>query len=76
VIKELSAHRAQGPAAVFFNWSRYVLLVSGATSMLLASHAFRAGSLAASQPGPNLTVSLPEREESFDQLDVSARIFD
>ena len=57
VIKELSTHFAQGPAAVFSNWSPYVLLLSGAASMFLASHAFQAGSLAASQPG--LTVVDP-----------------
>jgi drug/metabolite transporter (DMT)-like permease len=51
VIKELSTHLAQGPAAVFTNWSPYVLILSGAASMFLASHAFQAGSLAASQPG-------------------------
>src|ERR1700722_13188061 len=50
VIKELSTHFAQGPAAVFSNWSPYVLLLAGAASMFLASHAFQAGSLAASQP--------------------------
>lgn len=51
VIKELSTHFAQGPVAVFSNWSPYVLLLSGAASMFLASHAFQAGSLAVSQPG-------------------------
>jgi drug/metabolite transporter (DMT)-like permease len=51
VIKELSTHLAQGPVAVFTNWSPYVLILSGAVSMFLASHAFQAGSLAASQPG-------------------------
>jgi len=51
VIKELSSHLAGGPYAVFTNWSPYVLLLSGAASMFLASHAFQAGSLAASQPG-------------------------
>jgi drug/metabolite transporter (DMT)-like permease len=51
VIKELSTHLAQGPAAVFTNWSPYVLIFSGAVSMFLASHAFQAGTLAASQPG-------------------------
>lgn len=51
VIKELSTHLSQGPSAVFMNWSPYVLLLSGAASMFLASHAFQAGSLAASQPG-------------------------
>ena len=51
VIKELSTHFARGPVAVFSNWSPYVLLLTGAASMFLASHAFQAGSLAASQPG-------------------------
>ncbi|HET6190325.1 MAG TPA: hypothetical protein VFE59_25395, partial [Trebonia sp.] len=32
-------------------WSLYVLLVVGAATMLLASHALAAGPLAASQPG-------------------------
>jgi drug/metabolite transporter (DMT)-like permease len=57
VIKELSTHLAQGPSAIFTNWSPYVLLLAGAASMFLASHAFQAGSLAASQPG--LTVVDP-----------------
>jgi drug/metabolite transporter (DMT)-like permease len=57
VIKELSTHFAQGPVAILSNWSPYVLLLSGAASMFLASHAFQAGSLAASQPG--LTVVDP-----------------
>jgi hypothetical protein len=39
------------------NWSSYILLLSGAASMFLASHAFQAGSLSASQPG--LTVVDP-----------------
>lgn len=51
VIKELSTHLSQGPVGVFTNWSPYVLLVSGAVAMFLASNAFQAGSLAASQPG-------------------------
>jgi drug/metabolite transporter (DMT)-like permease len=51
VVKELSTHLSQGPAGVFLNWSPYVLLLSGAASMFLASNAFQAGSLAASQPG-------------------------
>jgi drug/metabolite transporter (DMT)-like permease len=51
VIKELSTHLAQGPSGVFMNWSPYILLLSGAASMFLASHAFQAGSLSASQPG-------------------------
>jgi len=57
VVKELSGHISQGPGAVFSNWSPYVLLVSGAAAMFLASNAFQAGSLAASQPG--LTVVDP-----------------
>jgi drug/metabolite transporter (DMT)-like permease len=51
VIKELSTHLAQGPVAVFTNWSPYALLVTGAAAMFLASNAFQAGTLAASQPG-------------------------
>jgi hypothetical protein len=51
VIKELSSHLSQGPSGVFLNWSPYVLLLSGAAAMFLASNAFQAGSLAASQPG-------------------------
>ena len=51
VIKELSTHLSQGPEGVFLNWSPYVLLLSGAAAMFLASNAFQAGSLAASQPG-------------------------
>ena len=33
------------------NWSLYVLVVAGAATLLLASHALAAGPLAASQPG-------------------------
>jgi drug/metabolite transporter (DMT)-like permease len=51
VVKELSSHLSQGPSGVFSNWSPYVLLLSGAAAMFLASNAFQAGSLAASQPG-------------------------
>jgi len=51
VIKELSSHINDGVGAVFANWSLYVLLVVGAGTMLLASHALAAGPLAASQPG-------------------------
>ncbi|HEY3843063.1 MAG TPA: DMT family transporter [Acidimicrobiales bacterium] len=57
VIKELSTHLSQGPSGVFLNWSPYVLLISGAASMFLASNAFQAGTLAASQPG--LTIADP-----------------
>ena len=51
VIKELSSHLGEGIGAVFANWSPYVLIVAGAGTMLLASHALAAGPLAASQPG-------------------------
>jgi drug/metabolite transporter (DMT)-like permease len=51
VIKELSSHLFGGPGAIFATWSPYVLAVSGAAAMLLASHAMAAGPLAASQPG-------------------------
>lgn len=51
VIKEISSRMDSGPAAVFSNWAVYVLIVAGAASMLLASHAMTAGPLAASQPG-------------------------
>jgi drug/metabolite transporter (DMT)-like permease len=51
VIKEFSSHVSDGPAAIFTNWSVYVLIVVGAAAMLLASHAVAAGPLAASQPG-------------------------
>ncbi len=40
-----------GPAAIFTNWSVYVLMGVGAAAMLLTSHAIAAGPLAASQPG-------------------------
>ena len=51
VIKELSSRIDDGIGAVFANWSLYALLVVGAATMLLASHALAAGPLAASQPG-------------------------
>jgi drug/metabolite transporter (DMT)-like permease len=51
VIKELSSHLGDGVGAIFANWSPYVLVVVGAATMLLASHALAAGPLAASQPG-------------------------
>jgi drug/metabolite transporter (DMT)-like permease len=50
VIKELSSHTGGG-FSVLLTWSPYVLVVVGASSMLLSSHAFQAGPLAASQPG-------------------------
>jgi hypothetical protein len=54
VVKELSTQLGQGISGVFLNWSPYALLFSGAASMFLASNAFQAGSLAASQPGLTL----------------------
>jgi drug/metabolite transporter (DMT)-like permease len=51
VIKELSSHLGGGLGAIFSTWSLYVLVVVGAATMLLASHALAAGPLAASQPG-------------------------
>ena len=51
VIKELSSRLDDGLGAIFSSWSVYVLLVAGAATMLLASHALAAGPLAASQPG-------------------------
>lgn len=57
VVKELAAHLAQGPYAVFENWSPYVLLLAGAGAMFIVSNAFHAGPLAASQPG--LTIMEP-----------------
>ena len=54
VVKELSTHLGHGPSGLFLTWSPYVLLATGAASMFLASNAFQAGSLAASQPGLTL----------------------
>jgi drug/metabolite transporter (DMT)-like permease len=51
VIKELSSHLDGGIGAIFSSWSLYLLIVAGAATMLLASHALAAGPLAASQPG-------------------------
>lgn len=51
VVKELAAQLGQGPHAVFTSWTPYVLLVSGAAGTFIASNAFQAGPLAASQPG-------------------------
>jgi hypothetical protein len=51
VIKEFSYHLDGGFAAIFSNWSVYVVVIAGAASLLLASHALAAGPLAASQPG-------------------------
>jgi len=57
VIKELSGHLSGGLYGVFTNWSPYVLVITGAIALFLASNAFQAGSLAASQPG--LTIMDP-----------------
>jgi drug/metabolite transporter (DMT)-like permease len=54
VIKELSSHVTGGPAAVFTNWSAYVLAAAGTAMMLLTAHAMAAGPLAASQPGSTI----------------------
>jgi drug/metabolite transporter (DMT)-like permease len=51
VIKELSSRLDHGIGAIVSSWSLYVLIVVGAATMLLASHALAAGPLAASQPG-------------------------
>jgi drug/metabolite transporter (DMT)-like permease len=51
VIKEMTSRLDGGPAAIFTNWAVYVLIVAGAGTMVLASHAMTAGPLAASQPG-------------------------
>lgn len=51
VIKELSFHVGGGFYAVFTNWSPYVILLAGAAALFLATNAFQAGPLAASQPG-------------------------
>jgi drug/metabolite transporter (DMT)-like permease len=50
LVKELSSHTGAG-FNIFLTWSPYALLAVGAASMLLSSHAFQAGPLAASQPG-------------------------
>jgi drug/metabolite transporter (DMT)-like permease len=51
VIKELSSHLDDGIGPIVSAWSLYVLVIAGAATMLLASHALAAGPLAASQPG-------------------------
>ena len=53
VVKELSTHLAQGPAGVFDNWSPYVLILSGAVAMFLASNAFQAGYAGCLPTGPD-----------------------
>ncbi|HYZ55529.1 MAG TPA: DMT family transporter [Streptosporangiaceae bacterium] len=51
VIKEFSSHLGDGIGAIVSSWSLYVLIIVGAATLLLASHALAAGPLAASQPG-------------------------
>jgi drug/metabolite transporter (DMT)-like permease len=51
VIKELSSRLGNGIGSILTSWPPYVLLVVGAATMVLASHALAAGPLAASQPG-------------------------
>jgi drug/metabolite transporter (DMT)-like permease len=51
VIKELSSRLGGGIDAVATSWPPYVLIVAGAATLVLASHALAAGPLAASQPG-------------------------
>jgi hypothetical protein len=51
VIKELSSQLGEGITAVITSWPLYALIVTGATALVLASHALAAGPLAASQPG-------------------------
>jgi hypothetical protein len=51
VIKELSARLGQGIDAVTTSWPLYVLIVTGAATLVLSSHALAVGPLAASQPG-------------------------
>jgi len=51
VIKELSTQLGEGINAVTTSWPLYVLIVTGAATLILANHALAAGPLAASQPG-------------------------
>ena len=51
VIKELSSRLGEGIGTVAASWPPYVLIVVGAGTLILASHALAAGPLAASQPG-------------------------
>jgi hypothetical protein len=51
VIKELSSQLGEGINAVTTSWPLYVLIVAGAATLVLASHALAVGPLAASQPG-------------------------
>jgi hypothetical protein len=51
VIKELSSRLGGGIGTVATSWPLYVLIVAGAATLVLSSHALAAGPLAASQPG-------------------------
>jgi hypothetical protein len=51
VIKELSSRLGEGISAVTTSWPLYVVIVVGAATLVLSSHALAAGPLAASQPG-------------------------
>jgi hypothetical protein len=51
VIKELSSRLGEGINAITTSWPLYVLIVTGAATLVLSSHALAAGPLAASQPG-------------------------
>ena len=51
VVTELSSRLGEGITAVATSWPPYVLIVTGAATLILASHALTAGPLAASQPG-------------------------
>ena len=51
VIKELSSRLGEGINAVTTSWPLYILIVAGAATLVLSSHALAAGPLAASQPG-------------------------
>jgi drug/metabolite transporter (DMT)-like permease len=51
LIKELSSHTGSGFSGIAGTWSTYALIVIGAASILLSTHALQAGPLAASQPG-------------------------
>jgi drug/metabolite transporter (DMT)-like permease len=57
IVKEVSHFTGQGWSGVFTSWSPYALAAAGAVGLFLASNAFQAGPLAASQPG--LTVVEP-----------------
>ncbi|MFJ9903192.1 DMT family transporter [Streptomyces sp. NPDC101152] len=54
VLKEVMGRLGDGAAGVFTHWSPYATAVVGLVSFLLLQAAFRAGSLAASQPALTL----------------------